>query len=331
DNRSGKLVLRKAVDYEKIQRFDVEIEACDHGAPILCSTLDIPIIVKDVNDNSPEFHCSTFYAALPLNSPPGTLVTTVTAVDRDSGVAGRVYYALLDAITGFTIDRSTGEIRTTESLKDKVYKIRIGAMDGNGVMSTNNATVTLYTTNSSIFGWTEGPDTIDVNASVVAGDVLTTYKTTPASSIKSTSQLLSIDGQGRLTITSSIPNKTDALHAVLIAESSGVSISKCIQLRIIRDPSPPAFPKKTIKMKLARDSPLGMQVLKVDPGVESEFKSDCRWFRIDGNGVVSVKELIDKSIDSVQCAVEAQDLKGRKDVLKLQLTMETLEKVNRLS
>ncbi|KIH46101.1 cadherin domain protein, partial [Ancylostoma duodenale] len=122
DKHSGKVTLRKTVDFEKIQRFDVEIEACDNGTPKLCSTADLPVLVEDVNDNSPEFPCPSVHTVLPLNSPPGTVVATVFAEDRDAGTAGRVYYALLDAITGFSIDRSTGTIRTTEKLKDKEYR-----------------------------------------------------------------------------------------------------------------------------------------------------------------------------------------------------------------
>ncbi|RCN38136.1 cadherin domain protein [Ancylostoma caninum] len=331
DKHSGKVTLRKTVDFEKIQRFDMVIEACDSGTPKLCSTADLPVLVEDVNDNSPEFPCPTVHTVLPVSSPPGTVVATVFAEDRDAGTAGGVYYALLDAITGFSIDRSTGSIRTTEKLQEKEYRIRIGAMDGNGVMSTNNATVTLLTRNGNLLKWTAGPDTIELKSSAVAGDVLATYETNPPSSIQTTSSLLSIDGQGRLTITLPIPIDIDRFYALLLARSGDVSISKCVQIRMIRDLPAPAFPKKTISMKLARDSPLGMEIIKVDPGVPSEFKTDCRWLRVDSTGVVSIKELIDKSIDSVQCAVEAWDSMGRRDALKMHITLERTEEPLRLN
>ncbi|KAK6043689.1 cadherin domain protein, partial [Cooperia oncophora] len=76
---------------------------------------------EDVNDNVPEFPCSMVHSVLPINSPPGTVVTTVHAEDRDSASAGQVHYALLDAITGFSIDSSSGVIQTTEALQDKQY------------------------------------------------------------------------------------------------------------------------------------------------------------------------------------------------------------------
>ncbi|KHJ89456.1 cadherin domain protein [Oesophagostomum dentatum] len=281
---------------------------------------------EDINDNAPEFHCDVTHSVLPLNSPPGTVVTTVSASDRDSGLAGRVYYALLDAVTGFSIDRATGTIKTTENLQVREYKIRVGAMDGNGVMSSNNATVTLFVTNGTTLRWLEGPDTISVMDSSTAGDMLATYTTDPPSTIKTTSVLLSIDSLGKLTLASSIPPNTDQFYALLIASANDVSITKCLQLRVKRNPPAPAFVKKSIALKLARDSPLGMEIIKVDPGVECEFKSDCRWLGVNSEGVVSVKELIDKSINSVHCVLEARDKQGRTDTLKLHLAVETAEK-----
>ncbi|KIH44592.1 cadherin domain protein, partial [Ancylostoma duodenale] len=153
----------------------------------------------------------------------------------------------------------------------------------------------------------------------------------PPSSIQTTSSFLSIDSQSRLTIASSVPIDTDRLHALLIARSGDVSISKCVQLRVIRDPPAPKFPKRAISMKLARDSPLGMEIIKVDPGTPCEFKTDCRWLRVDNTGVISIKELIDKSIDSVQCAVEAWDAMGRRDALKMHITLERTEEPLRLN
>ncbi|KIH54115.1 cadherin domain protein, partial [Ancylostoma duodenale] len=325
DKYSGKLTLRKTVDFEKIQRFNMEIEACDNGTPKLCSTVDLPVLVEDVNDNSPEFPCPSVHTILPINSPPGTVVATVFAEDRDAGIAGRVYYALLDAITGFSIDRSTGIIKTTEKLQDKEYRIRIGAMDGNGVMSTNNATVTLLSRNGSPLKWTAGPDTIDVKSSAVADDV--TLHRPYRQHHHSYRSMVKADSP----IATPIPIDIDRFHALLIARSDNASISKCVRFRVIRDPPAPAFPKKAISMKLARDSPLGMEIIKVDPGTPCEFKTDCRWLRVDNTGVISIKELIDKSIDNVQCAVEAWDAMGRRDALKMHITLERTEEPLRLN
>lgn len=46
DKHSGKVTLRNAVDFEKIQRFHMEVEACDNGTPKLCSTADLTVLVE---------------------------------------------------------------------------------------------------------------------------------------------------------------------------------------------------------------------------------------------------------------------------------------------
>ncbi|VDL79654.1 unnamed protein product [Nippostrongylus brasiliensis] len=176
-SNSGKIIMKKAVDFEKITEFDAEIEVCDHGRPRLCDVAILPIAIQDVNDNSPAFFCSESYSVLPMNSPPGTIVTVVLAKDRDSGSAGEVHYALLDSITDFSIDRSSGVVRTTAHLRPKSYKIRIGATDGHGVMSSNNVTVTLYVTTNESLIWKSGPETISLDDTVLPGDELARYET----------------------------------------------------------------------------------------------------------------------------------------------------------
>ncbi|PIO69691.1 cadherin domain protein [Teladorsagia circumcincta] len=192
DSTSGKVTLRKAVDFEAVQGFDVEIEVCDHGHPELCTATILPTVIQDVNDNVPVFPCSVVHAVLPVNSSPGTVVSTVYAEDRDTAVAGQVHYAILDAITG-----------------------------------------SLY-------------------------------------------------------LAKPVPTNSDQFYAVLIAHSDEVSITKCVELRVIRDPPAPKFSKKSTTLKLKRNTPLGNQLMKVDAGAGGHFNfsSNCRWLRIDNDGVI---------------------------------------------
>ncbi|KAK6016607.1 cadherin domain protein, partial [Ostertagia ostertagi] len=277
DSKSGKIILRKAVDFETIKGFDVEIEVCDHGHPELCIATILPAVIED----SPMTMCHEIRllrrwcsVVLPRELDPGTVVTTVFAEDRDSSTAGQVHYALLDAITGFSIDSSSGVIQTTEALEAKQYTIRIGATDGYGAMST---------------------------------------KYSSPSTLESTSPLLSINSIGSLYLAKPVPINTDRFFAVLIAHSDEVSITKCVELRVIRDSPAPMFTKKSATLKLKRNIPLGNQLMKVDAGGHFNFSTNCRWLRVDSDGIISVRELIDKSIDSVQCDVEAKDSKGRSD------------------
>ncbi|KAK6052201.1 cadherin domain protein [Cooperia oncophora] len=266
------------------------------------------------------------HSVLPINSPPGTVVTTVHAEDRDSASAGQVHYALLDAITGFSIDSSSGVIQTTEALQDKQYTIRIGATDGHGAMSTNNVTVILHTTKKKPLKWTSGPNTIELPDSTAVGDTLAVYHTSSPSSLELNSNLLSINSIGTLYLSKPLPINKDLLYAVLIAHSDDVSITKCIEMRVIRDSPAPKFLRKNATLRLKRNIPLGNQLMKVDAGGLFNFSTNCQWLRIDNDGIVSVRELIDKSINSVQCEIEAKDAKGRSDRMKIEIAMESDEK-----
>ncbi|WKX99935.1 hypothetical protein Q1695_014644 [Nippostrongylus brasiliensis] len=324
-SNSGKIIMRKAVDFEKITEFDAEIEVCDHGRPRLCDVAILPIAIQDVNDNSPEFFCSESFSVLPMNSPPGTIVTVILAKDRDSGSAGEVHYALLDSITDFSIDRSSGVVRTTAQLRPKSYKIRIGATDGHGVMSSNNVTVTLYVTTNESLIWKSGPETISLDDTMLPGDELGRYETTPPSSLTLSSPLVAAGPDGGLHLTQPVPIDIDRFHALLMASYGNISISKCVQFWVAHVDPPPSFPAKTSSLKLKRGSALGEPLIKVNANGRYNFTTNCQWLMVDNDGVVSIRELIDKSIDSVQCAVEAVDIKGRTDRLNITIDMEDEE------
>ncbi|XGW19036.1 hypothetical protein V3C99_003111 [Haemonchus contortus] len=331
DSASGKCTLKKAVDFETIQGFDLEVEVCDHGRPELCSSTILPVFIQDINDNAPEFPCTVIHSVLPLNSSPGTVVATVFAKDRDSGSAGQIHYALLDAITGFSIDSSSGVIQTTGTLRAEQYTIRIGASDGHGVMSTNNVTVTLFTTKEKPLKWTSGPNTIELEESTSVGDTLAVYHTSSPSSLALMSDLLSINSIGSLSLAQHLPIIGNHFHQVLIAQSGQVSITKCIELHVIRDSPKPSFPKKSVSLKMKRNIPLGEQLMKVDAGGRFNFSTDCRWLHVDSDGVLSVRQLIDKSINSVKCEIDAKDWKGRSDQMEVWMTMENEERPFRLN
>lgn len=84
----------------------------------------ITVNVIDVNDNKPFFiyleHDDKYYAAVSDQSPVSTTVTQVKADDRDSGKFGKIQYSLSGDRSDeyFTIDSSTGIIKTKKSFKD---------------------------------------------------------------------------------------------------------------------------------------------------------------------------------------------------------------------
>lgn len=133
DQLSGKLSIRHPLDYENIQKYVLWIEARDQGFPPYSSYEKLEIAVLDVNDNHPVFDKDPFHAEILENLPPkGVLM--VSAVDLDSGPNGQLEYAIIEGNkeNSFSINRATGEIRTTRPLdREKValYTLKVKATD----------------------------------------------------------------------------------------------------------------------------------------------------------------------------------------------------------
>jgi hypothetical protein len=59
-----------------------------HTNPRLSSTATVIVSIADANDNVPLFQQQQYTASVSEMASPGTLVTTITATDRDSGQFG---------------------------------------------------------------------------------------------------------------------------------------------------------------------------------------------------------------------------------------------------
>lgn len=77
----------------------------------LTQILQVEVNVLDANDNSPEFQRYQYIVNILEGSPPGSLITTIKATDRDSGVNGKLDYALRGAgASKFKLISSEGKI-----------------------------------------------------------------------------------------------------------------------------------------------------------------------------------------------------------------------------
>ncbi|PIO58407.1 cadherin domain protein [Teladorsagia circumcincta] len=68
DSTSGKITLRKAVDFETIQGFDVEIEVCDRGHSELCTATILPAVIQPLHLNA------TYNVRMKEDARPGTVL-----------------------------------------------------------------------------------------------------------------------------------------------------------------------------------------------------------------------------------------------------------------
>ncbi|XP_075622259.1 protocadherin alpha-2-like [Balearica regulorum gibbericeps] len=131
------LVLTKALDRETMPVHRLVVTASDGGRPSLTGTVELVISVLDANDNAPQFNQSVYKVQLPENAAPGTVLLQLTATDKDEGINREIDYLFSNAISTevqdlFTMDRKSGEIRTTGKLDFEdvqSYDLEIEARD----------------------------------------------------------------------------------------------------------------------------------------------------------------------------------------------------------
>ncbi|KAG8452266.1 hypothetical protein GDO86_004173 [Hymenochirus boettgeri] len=123
DSGKGLLRAKVSLDREQQSSYTLWIEAVDGGVPRLSSTAKITILLLDVNDNPPLvlFPQSNMSYLLVLPSTlPGSPVTEVYAVDKDTGMNAVIAYSIIGRRgprpESFRIDPITGNITLEEAL-----------------------------------------------------------------------------------------------------------------------------------------------------------------------------------------------------------------------
>lgn len=117
DSLTGVLFLHKPLDYEDLTSYVLNITASDGGNPRLSTTILFSVAVIDSNDNPPSFPNTAIVRQIREGIPVHTPIVTVTAEDPDSGINGKVTYAIAhqdpdDSNRHFGINAATGVIHT---------------------------------------------------------------------------------------------------------------------------------------------------------------------------------------------------------------------------
>ncbi|RVE73479.1 hypothetical protein OJAV_G00049860 [Oryzias javanicus] len=135
DPDSGAVTTRTELDYEDQLSYTLAITARDNGIPQKSDTTYLEILVNDVNDNRPRFLRDRYAGSVMEDVPVFTSVLQVSAVDRDSGLNGRVFYTFQGGEDGdgdFVIESTSGIVRTLRRLDREnvpVYNLQAFAVD----------------------------------------------------------------------------------------------------------------------------------------------------------------------------------------------------------
>jgi protocadherin Fat 1/2/3 len=152
DGRSGEIVISK---YHKLNRetlYNLSVSVSDG---LYSSVCNVQVTVVTSNLHSPSFSHTESVVELLENSPVGTLVTQVTATDKDLGCYGKVTYYIVNDVAKdkFTINEN-GEIFTVESLDrenviSNLISISLMAKDGGGKLGFTSVNVILTDVNDN--------------------------------------------------------------------------------------------------------------------------------------------------------------------------------------
>lgn len=156
---TGEMYAQRTMDREERAVWRFVVMATDEEGEGLTGFTDVIINVWDINDNAPTFSCApdNCHSSVAENSPPGTFVVEMTAVDLDDAAVGQnaiLTYRIsengptVNKADLFTIDSSTGTISVAaEGLDREVaesHQLVVEARDGGGM--TGTATVTILVT-----------------------------------------------------------------------------------------------------------------------------------------------------------------------------------------
>ncbi|KAM3866657.1 protocadherin alpha-5-like [Diretmus argenteus] len=147
------LVVDGLLDRESDSVYNVTITATDEGIPPLSTTSVITVQVSDVNDNAPRFLQPVINVYVKENSPVGTTLYTITAVDPDVDGNAKISYSSLHSpknipISSFVnVHPDTGDIISLQSFNYeelKTFQFKVQATDSGVPPLSSNVTVNVF-------------------------------------------------------------------------------------------------------------------------------------------------------------------------------------------
>ncbi|KAL8221042.1 UNVERIFIED_CONTAM: Cadherin EGF LAG seven-pass G-type receptor 1 [Gekko kuhli] len=93
---SGVIRTLRKLDRENVAIYSLRAFAVDRGVPPLKASVDIQVTVLDINDNPPVFEQDEFDIFVKENSPVGSIVTRISAVDPDEGTNAQIMYQIVE-------------------------------------------------------------------------------------------------------------------------------------------------------------------------------------------------------------------------------------------
>ncbi|XP_053711047.1 protocadherin-23 isoform X2 [Synchiropus splendidus] len=188
NSNTGEVSTNKILDREDKRNYTLTLQARDDGRVPLHSSMQLHLVLLDMNDNGPTFLWKRYQASVSEEIRPGTEVLRVAALDPDEGPNGDISYSLTEnsSLGTFSIDASTGVIRTLRRLdreRCSRYTLHVEAADGcpqGPLSSVVSVTIDVEDVNDHIPVCTENPTEAWVSTKSLPGEILATVTATDA-------------------------------------------------------------------------------------------------------------------------------------------------------
>ncbi|XP_014863728.1 PREDICTED: protocadherin alpha-11-like isoform X3 [Poecilia mexicana] len=145
------LVVHGPLDRENISTYEITVKASDEGSPSLSTIKVITVQVADVNDNAPRFTEPVIHVFVKENSPVGSKLCTISAIDTDADDNAKVTYRLSNGFqkgipvsSVLSINSNTGGVISMQSFNYeelKTFKFQVQATDSGVPPLSSNVTV----------------------------------------------------------------------------------------------------------------------------------------------------------------------------------------------
>ncbi|XP_066489731.1 cadherin EGF LAG seven-pass G-type receptor 1 [Tiliqua scincoides] len=109
---SGVIRTFRKLDRENVAVYSLRAFAVDRGNPPLKASVDIQVTVLDINDNPPVFEQDEFDIFVEENSPVGSVVARISAIDPDEGTNAQIMYQIVEGNVPevFQLDLLNGDL-----------------------------------------------------------------------------------------------------------------------------------------------------------------------------------------------------------------------------
>ena len=132
DATSGNISTLSMVDHESLEEYVFSVEMYNINTGTVYYTATVVVQIEDENDNPPIFTLSLYTRAIEDTQEPNSIVTVVSATDRDAGSNGRVTYFFSEEsmVAEFVLNSTSGEISTSNfTLLPGLYNLTVVASD----------------------------------------------------------------------------------------------------------------------------------------------------------------------------------------------------------